>query len=555
MDNEQIKINEMLERMKSLAKSTIEEFKVEFQVGSKREYKPNEHKLYFVAEDINQMTDRQIMAEVLHNIWHAIYTVMPWRDTKITLPKPARMFVLLLNTVEDIRIEEQMMMVYPWVYDNFLYKFRKQDSEISAKVEWDLEKHLQYVYMLQRQFWWCKLINAHPEVLEALEQSQEFLQEAYWKLSTIEMLEYIKWDLRDIFERLLPEEKEEEQKQDKKEPVSVEKMVNEMKSKSEKIEPQEWEEKEDFKKDIDAELDEQAIWIDATVQRYEKWDEVLDWWHWYTPETDEDNYEKVSYRILYKEVLPVIPFFVKKLSSIMTDNRYNRQWWNYRSWKLNNKKLYRWKCNSDKIFSRKIIRRHKDYAVTLLVDESGSMSGSKSRNAEKATVLFAEVLNKVWIPFEIESFNTKHRTYKKFAEKFSWKHRNNIENIVPETWWENSWWNNDWYAIARASAYLNKYWNTDTEKILIVLSDWQPAESYEKIPKNEKKDISTKKNCYSDFDLSYEIKKSSRNITVIGVWINSSHVTNYYSNNIICSDVNELPKMLLRQLKKNIKRW
>jgi hypothetical protein len=66
--NEQIKINEMLERMKSIAKSTIEEFKVEFQVGNKREYKPNEHKLYFVTDDINQMTDRQIMAEVLHNI-------------------------------------------------------------------------------------------------------------------------------------------------------------------------------------------------------------------------------------------------------------------------------------------------------------------------------------------------------------------------------------------------------------------------------------------------------------------------------------------------------
>jgi len=39
----------------------------------------------------------------------------------------------------------------------------------------------------------------------------------------------------------------------------------------------------------------------------------------------------LSYEQMYKEVFHSIPFFVKKLQSIMKDNRYNRQGGSYRS--------------------------------------------------------------------------------------------------------------------------------------------------------------------------------------------------------------------------------
>ena len=77
------------------------------------------------------------------------------------------------------------------------------------------------------------------------------------------------------------------------------------------------------------------------------------------------------------------------------------------------------------------MRKHKDYAVTILVDESGSMcSNEKNKNAARSCVLFAEVLNKVGIPFEIRSFNCTSRCHKKFTDKFSRKHRRNIETII-----------------------------------------------------------------------------------------------------------------------------
>lgn len=81
------------------------------------------------------------------------------------------------------------------------------------------------------------------------------------------------------------------------------------------------------------------------------------------------------------------------------------------------------------------MRRHKDYAVSLLVDMSGSMTcNEKNRNAAKATVLLAEVLNQVGIPFEIRGFNEYFYLYKKADEKFSWKHRRNIEQIIIESY-------------------------------------------------------------------------------------------------------------------------
>ena len=163
----------------------------------------------------------------------------------------------------------------------------------------------------------------------------------------------------------------------------------------------------------------------------------------------------MSYEQMYAEILPVLPFFKSKIKSIMKDNRYNRRGGAYRTGKLNTKKLYRWKAGSDRIFSRKIIRHHKDYMVTLLVDESGSMcSNEKNRNAAKATVLFSEVLSAAEIPFEIRGFNEYHRCYKQAHEKFNWKHRRQIERIIVESHSRGAGYNNDGFAVNQAAHHL-----------------------------------------------------------------------------------------------------
>ena len=535
----------MIERMESIAKSTVEEFNLTFKEWDKRIYNSKIRVLNFVPEDMQNMSDRQVMAEILHNIWHALFSVDIDRSL---LQDPKRKFSIMVNTFEDIRMEEHMMMKYPWVYDNFLYKFRKQDSEISSSIEEKLTPDLQFLYFLWYKFWSKDIIKIAPEVKEALDEVEDRLYGAYSQKSFNDLCRYLTKEIRPVYKRLIPPEEitndkeKEELKKVEKIATSLDSIVKSMKKMSKEKEN---DEKEEFGKDIDKELD----W---EIDKYGQDDPVL----W---ESDKRHKEEqlaqddfMSYEQMYKEVLPMIPFFVKKLGSIMKDNKHNREWWAYRSWKLNNKKLYKRKCDSDKIFSRKINKKHKDYVVGLLVDESGSMcSNEKNRNAAKGTVLLSEVLHKVWIPFEIRWFNATNRCYKKANEWFCWKHRRQIERIILESHNNDAYANNDGYSLNTSAYHLNRIGNSDTERILIVLSDWLPADSPMSIPKEDKK--RSKKNWYSEFDLHYEIAQS--NCICIWIWINASHVADYYPNNVIVNNIEDLSKQLMTQLKKHIKRW
>ena len=66
--DKKVKLRNMIDRMESITKSTVEEFDMTFQEGTKREYNPKIRVMFFVPNDIQSMTDRQVMSEVLHNI-------------------------------------------------------------------------------------------------------------------------------------------------------------------------------------------------------------------------------------------------------------------------------------------------------------------------------------------------------------------------------------------------------------------------------------------------------------------------------------------------------
>ena len=105
-----------------------------------------------------------------------------------------------------------------------------------------------------------------------------------------------------------------------------------------------------------------------------------------------------------------------------------------------------------------------------------------------------------------------------------------------------------------SSAHLRKFGGEATERILIVLSDGLPAPSGGNIPLEDQVRLKGVKNRYEDFDLKYEVAQASRDMTVIGVGINSPHVSEFYTQNVLCDNVEELPRLVLDQLKRNIRR-
>lgn len=71
--------------------------------------------------------------------------------------------------------------------------------------------------------------------------------------------------------------------------------------------------------------------------------------------------------------------FQAKLSSILTDNKFDRWVAGKRSGKLDTKRIYKIRTAST-IFKKREARKGKDYSVMIVVDTSGSMSsggGSK----------------------------------------------------------------------------------------------------------------------------------------------------------------------------------
>lgn len=106
--------------------------------------------------------------------------------------------------------------------------------------------------------------------------------------------------------------------------------------------------------------------------------------------------------------------FQKMLASVMLDNKYDRFVKNRKTGKLDTKSLY--KINtSDKLFKRREARKNKHYSVLLLVDTSGSMSGSKLTMASEAADRLSMHLSQIGIENAVYSFDAGITEIKPFG--------------------------------------------------------------------------------------------------------------------------------------------
>lgn len=109
--------------------------------------------------------------------------------------------------------------------------------------------------------------------------------------------------------------------------------------------------------------------------------------------------------------------FEKRISSILRDNQNDREIRRRRSGKIDTKGLWRI-SNSQKVFKKKQERGGKRYNISLMVDCSGSMSNSRDFPAIKAAILLARAFSKFkFVSLEIFGFNYLYKNIKGFDEK------------------------------------------------------------------------------------------------------------------------------------------
>ena len=231
-----------------------------------------------------------------------------------------------------------------------------------------------------------------------------------------------------------------------------------------------------------------------------------------------------------------------------------------KSGRINNASLSRLLNNDPRVFRTREEIKTKEVAVTLLIDCSGSMSGSRIQVATEASWALSEVLNKLNINFEVIGFTTHDGRYhleeysdmyeemrkagrdwsrvepiympifKAFGERFGVEQKKRLACVPREVGLAN---NVDGECLQYAADRLLK--QKEPGKTIIVLSDGQPCA------------------CGSTYgfinDLKSKIKDLEKKINIVGIGIQTNAVRDYYKKNVVINEINDLPNTVLAQLR------
>lgn len=161
------------------------------------------------------------------------------------------------------------------------------------------------------------------------------------------------------------------------------------------------------------------------------------------------------------------PAFRARLSSIMLDNKYDRKLRGRTRGKLDMGRLSKVPMMQRNIFTKKQSRRGKNYNVILLVDQSGSMSGAKSKQAAEAGMFLLNNFDGININTCVIGFHDSIHVYK------DWNSKKSYDQVYKDLL-GNYGGNEDYDAMHFALDYFKKA-PDEGENILLMLSDGAPT--------------------------------------------------------------------------------
>lgn len=285
----------------------------------------------------------------------------------------------------------------------------------------------------------------------------------------------------------------------------------------------------------------------------------------------DDDYESERMKRLHQEAVIDVGAASKKLEKAFISQ--NRTFFEpgKRSGRLNPSSLHRLKSGDTRVFRKKVDIRAKNTAVSLVIDQSGSMGwDNKIEKAAVAAYAFSEVLNRIKIPFETIGFTTgtypggysgpdsfyqkrleyieefreqtgrysfsrddvmKLFSYKTFEERFEYRQKSRL--AVPYSRRADMGANIDGESIMFAASRLAK--RKEERKCMIVLSDGQPAAG------GDQDHLHT--------NLKDTVKRIEQaGIDVVGIGICDSAVKQYYSRHIVMNESSELTSRVISEL-------
>lgn len=212
--------------------------------------------------------------------------------------------------------------------------------------------------------------------------------------------------------------------------------------------------------------------------------------------------------------------------------------------KLHNGSLHRIVSSDDKtaskVFRQRVVSDTTNTAVCLLVDCSGSMSGTKFDMACAGAGAFAEALKPLNIAYSIYGFSNtvdeEHPLvwlFSEYGEKTPQQELIKRFDKVSGGLWQNS----DGDAIAYATSKLAG--RPEHRKVLVVLSDGSPA---------------GREHCGDITSYTYEAVKTAENngVDVYGIGIKDDNVKRFYKNHVVVNDLDKLSPTILTIIDRSI---
>lgn len=252
-------------------------------------------------------------------------------------------------------------------------------------------------------------------------------------------------------------------------------------------------------------------------------------------------YLKSTYDILYKQVEPVVNDMVKAINRALKQERLTGEKKNlFYGKKLNTRRLYAPDLRVYK--DNKLPERTIDLAVSILIDESGSMWGKNIELSRLTAIMFQAVCERLAIPVEIFGHTEKYSNAEvnlHCYSTFDCVDGNDKYRLADITAREN---NRDGCALLYVSERLAK--RQEQKKLLLVISDGQP-EAYSYRGERAKSDIKHIKNQ----------AKRKHDISVIAAAIDmdKDYIKAIYGDSFLSIDkLDEMPKTFSQILKKNI---
>jgi len=256
---------------------------------------------------------------------------------------------------------------------------------------------------------------------------------------------------------------------------------------------------------------------------------------------DENTYEE--YR---RDVLPLIDTLESDLREIFVARRSQKWQTGFKSGKrIDIKRRMQEKALGvsaveSKAWQKREIPQEKDYAISLLVDLSGSMQGQKIRETFRAAVVLAEVLNRLSINTEILGFNDRLYEYQPFGQDMSREVREHMGGILQEVNTPAARYNDDGWAVQQASERLAR--QKSAEKFLFVLSDGHPEESgAHSGPEYELGKMVTQ-----------IMENTDQKLIGLGIGPGTDHVGRYYPNSVANIGVREMSVKLAEVIREVI---